>query len=125
MLYQSETGTPYNFSYYNLTVNNFTFNSNNTAESNYVSVDKELNLDASRCGAPVYFDNSENDHDVASYSYNATTKQLSIIYDNGGMSNGDYYVEICYDVTITANKLSFHSTPAAESSDYHYVYLVR
>lgn len=125
MLISSEEGTEYitDYSYY--AFDRETFNTNNSVSEEWSYLDLNINLDKSRCGAPAYDTTASPDSNSGSYAYNAKTKQLYFIYDYNGTNSGNFDVWVTYDVTITANKITFNQSETTTGDYYYYDYLVK
>jgi hypothetical protein len=92
------------------------FTDNGRFESLYAEKSMYLSLDHSPCNNPKYVTSTDNDTELGGWSYNATTKKLTVVYDyDDGEPN--YDVLIIPVIELTATKLVFEND-LDEQSEY-------
>jgi hypothetical protein len=95
--------------------NDMTFSANNLVTNTYEYLDKRIDENTSTCSNLVYNDYSRAEADVAGYTYNATTKVLTFIYDYAGTN--DYASNLRTDQYILTE---LSSTKLVFSQKYEY-----
>lgn len=66
------------------------FGANNLATFTYAYINENINTSASKCGeTPIYDSNGRTDVTPGGYSYNDSSKVLTIIYDGNGIAGDD------------------------------------
>ncbi|HEY1166872.1 MAG TPA: hypothetical protein VGE90_16970 [Chitinophaga sp.] len=85
-----------------------TFTDNGRYESLYAAKSMHLSLEHSPCSNPKYITYTDSDTDGGGWSYNATTKKLTIIYDyDDGEPN--YDVLVIPVIELSSTKLVFEN----------------
>jgi len=93
-----------------------TFTDNGRYETFYAAKSLHLTLDHSLCANPTYITYTDSDTEQGGWSYNATTKKLTIIYDyDDGEPN--YDVLIIPVIELSSTKLVFEND-LDEQSEY-------
>ncbi|SEW12863.1 hypothetical protein SAMN05428988_2318 [Chitinophaga sp. YR573] len=102
---------PYISRIYGPVSNDQIFSANNLYTTSYARIYKDLYPDQSTCSNLIYYDGSRAYSSIGGYTYNNTTKVLTLIYDENG--TGDYVNNIyteSYTVTeISSTKLVYYS----------------
>jgi hypothetical protein len=84
-----------------------TFSANNLFTTLYATINKSLYPDNSTCSNLVYSDYSRNYPNASGYTYNNTTKVLTLIYDGSGDGSNTYTMQ--YTVTeISSTRLVYY-----------------
>lgn len=90
---------------YGVVKNDMTFSANNIFTAVYERLDKRIDQNESTCNNIVYNpDYGYSGKDVGGYTYNATTKVLTFIYDYDGTTND--YVSNLYTDQYTVTEIS-------------------
>lgn len=80
---------------------------------------KQIDLDNSTCGSPVYMRADEVNTSTGSLYFNAINKQAILITDNNGASGGNYNTYMFTVVSVSATKLEI-ALPMGDASLHYY-----
>jgi hypothetical protein len=102
---------PYISRIYGPVSNDQTFSANNLYTTNYGRIYKDLYPDQSTCSNLVYYDGTRDYSSTGGYTYNNTTKVLTLIYDgsSGDGNNGSNISTVQYTVSeLSSTRLIFY-----------------